>query len=70
MKILPVKSVIPNDFTYMWNLKNKINGRTNQNQTHGEQTDGCQGEGAGRLGEKGEGIEKYRSAVTRLGDVR
>ena len=54
----------------MWNLKNKINGRTQQRQTHGEQTDGYQGEGAGRLGEKGEGIEKYRSVVTRLGDVR
>ena len=39
-------------FTYLWNLKNKINEQTKQKQTHRyrEQTDGCQmggGLGAG-----------------------
>ena len=35
---------IPYDFTYMWNLKNKINEQTKQKQTHTsrEQTVGCQ----------------------------
>ena len=40
----------PQDFTYMWNLKNKINTHTKQKQTHTyrEQIDGCQmGEGLG-----------------------
>lgn len=31
----------------MWHLKNKINDRTKQNQTHGEQTDGHQMGGRG-----------------------
>ena len=35
---------IPYDFTYTWNLKNKINKQTKQRQLHRyrEQTDGCQ----------------------------
>lgn len=41
----------------MWHLKNKINDRTKQNQTHGEQTDGHQmggrgGRGAGPRGRR------------------
>ena len=34
-------------------------------QYNGEQTDGCQREEAGGLGEKGGGVEKYRLAVTK-----
>ena len=55
---------IPCDFSYMWNLKNKINKQTKQKQIHrcGEQTDVCQrGEG---MDEKAEGIKKYKLAVT------
>lgn len=38
----------------MWHLKNKINDRTKQNQTHGEQTDGHQmGGGGGGSGPRG-----------------
>ena len=42
-----IKVGIPYDFTYMWNLKNKINEQTKLKQTHSntEQTDGCQGGG-------------------------
>ena len=36
---------IPYGFTYMWNLKNKINEQTKLKQTHWEQTDGCHGGG-------------------------
>ena len=53
----------------MWNLKNKINEQTKQKQTHRhkEQTEGGQpGEGWGwGLGEKGEGIKKYKLVVTK-----
>lgn len=37
----------------MWHLKNKINDRTKQNQTHGEQTDGHQMGGGGGSGPRG-----------------
>ena len=42
---------IPYDFTYMWNLKNKINEQTKMKPTHRyrEQTDGCQK--GGRFGD-------------------
>ena len=37
---------IPCDFTYTWNLKNKINKQTQQTHRYREQIDGCQmGEG-------------------------
>ena len=42
---------MPYDFTYMWNLKNKINEKTEQKQIYRykEQTDDCQK--PGRLGD-------------------
>ena len=33
---------IPYDFTYMWNLKSKINKQTRKTHRNSEQTDGCQ----------------------------
>lgn len=48
----------------MWHLKNKINDRTKQNQTHGEQTDGHQMGGGGR------GLRATWQAANRHGDVR
>ena len=50
----------------MWDLKTKTNDQTKQKQTHRhrEQTDGRQRGGGWGLGEKGEGIEKYRAVVT------
>ena len=48
------------DFTYVWNLMNKINKQTRQKQAHrnGEQTNRYyRGEGLG-LGGKGEGIKQ------------
>lgn len=47
----------------MWHLKNKINDRTKQNQTHGEQTDGHQMGGRG-------GRRATWQAANRHGDVR
>ena len=48
---------MPYDFTYMWNLKNKINEKTEQKQIHRykEQTDDCQK--PGRLGDWVEKVE-------------
>ena len=46
---------MPDDFTHMWNLKNKINEQTKQKQTHRyrDQIDGCQvGGGIRGLGKK------------------
>ena len=39
---------IPYDFTYMWNLENKINEQTKLKETHRyrERTGGCQREGS------------------------
>lgn len=48
----------------MWHLKNKINDRTKQNQTHGEQTDGHQ------MGGGGGGLRAMWQAANRHGDVR
>ena len=51
----------------MESKKNKINEQVGQKQTHKyrEQTDGCQmGEVLGGMGEKGEGIKKYKLVVT------
>ena len=43
---------MPYGFTYMWNLKNKINEQTKLKQTHRQWTDSCQrGGGRGRTGE-------------------
>ena len=51
--------------SYMWNQKK--NRQTTQKQTHRykEQTVDCQVGGGWRLGEKGEGIKKYKLAVTK-----
>ena len=43
---------IPYDFTYMWNLKNKINEQSKNKLRYREQTGGCQT--GGGLGKKGE----------------
>ena len=48
---------VPHDFTYMWNLKNKINEQAKQKQTlrYREQTDG------GQIGDGlGEGVKKVK----------
>ena len=57
---------IPYSFTYMWNLKSKINEQRKEKETHKErdQTDGCQRRKVEGLGEKGEEIEKYKLVVT------
>ena len=57
---------MPYDFTFTWNLKNRVNEWAEQKQTHSyrDQTDGCQR--GGELGdrEKGDGIKKYKLTVT------
>ena len=59
---------MPYDFTYMWNLKNKINEQADQKQTHRyrEHFDGCQMNGGlNRCIKKiSEGIKKYKLVVT------
>ena len=52
---------IPYDFTYMWNLKNKINTQTKQKQTHRQrkQVNGCQR--GGRLGDLMKKVKVLRS---------
>ena len=48
---------MPDDFNYMWNLKNKINKQAEQKQTrrYKDHFDGCHmGEGSGGLGKKAE----------------
>ena len=57
---------MPYDFSYMWNLKNKINEQTKWKQTHRhrEQTGDCQ-MGVGGLSKKGKGIKKYKLIVTK-----
>ena len=50
---------MPDDFTYMWDLKNKINQQAEQKQTHRyrEHFDGGQmGDGLGVMDEKDEGV--------------
>ena len=49
------------DFTYMWNLKNKVNEQVKQKQTHRyrEQTDGCQ-----MGGELGVWVKKVKGLST------
>ena len=58
---------MPDDFTYMWNLKNQ-NKQTNRTETDSmtqRTSDGCQIGGVAEvLGEKGEGIKKYKLVVT------
>ena len=57
---------MPYDFTYMWNLKNKINEQTKLKQIHRyrEQTGGCQKGGRfGGQGNSSEGIKKYKLVV-------
>ena len=50
----------------MWNLKNKINEQAKQKRTqrYREHFGSCQLEGGLRMGEKGEGIKKYKLVVT------
>ena len=58
---------MPYDFTYMWNLKNKVNKQAKFKQTHRyrEQNNCCWRRGVERLGGKGEGITKYKLVVTK-----
>ena len=59
---------MPNDFTYMWNLKNKINEQTKQKQIHRyrEKTDGCQKvEVLGKRVKKYEDIKKHKLVATK-----
>ena len=52
----------------MWNLKSKVNEQTKQKQTHRHRD---RQTGAGGLGEKGEGVETYKLAVTKsAGDAK
>ena len=48
---------MPYDFTYMWNLKNKIKdeGKLKQTHRHREQADGCQ-----RGGRSGDWVGKVK----------
>ena len=57
-----IERQMPEDFTYMWNLKIKINKQAEQKQNHryGEYFHGCQMGGH----EKGEGIYNYKMVVT------
>ena len=59
---------MPYDFTYMWNLKNKINEQADQKQTHRyrEHFDGCQMKGGLKrcIKKISEGIKKYKLVVT------
>ena len=51
----------------MWNLNKKINEQTKMKRTHrySEQPMIGRGEVVGGLGEKGEGIKKYKLVVTK-----
>ena len=54
------------NFTYMWNIKNKINRQTKQKQTHREnKLRVARWEGLMRMGEMGEGSKKYKLVVTK-----
>ena len=56
---------MPDDFTYMWNLKNKINKHNRKRLTDTENfSTVARWEEVGRMGEKGEGIKKYKLVVT------
>ena len=52
---------IPYDFTYICNLKNKINKTETESQIQR-----TEGRGVAGLSEKGEGIAKYTLVVTKL----
>ena len=57
---------MPYDFTYMWNLKNKINEQTEQTDSKTQTTFGQlpdQNE-VGGMGEKGKEIKKHKLLVT------
>ena len=59
---------IPYNFTYMWDLKNNVNDQTQQKQTrgHGDQRRWLpEGKEVRGLRGKGEGVEKYKLAVTK-----
>lgn len=58
---------MPCDSTYVWHLRNKINGRTKQEQTHRrrERFDGCQMGGESGGGANREGTEKSKLVVTK-----
>ena len=51
------------DFIYMQNLKNKINTKPIQKQTH-RYREKTHGMGVGELSEKGKGIDNYKLLVT------
>ena len=65
---------IPYEFTYKWNLKNKINNQTKHKKAHRhwEQTDDCQKRGGEWRGENGQGIKKYKLSVIKncRGDIK
>ena len=54
---------MPYDFTYVWNLKNKM--KQKQAHKHGEQIVGCQSGGGRGMGKMGEG--EWEIAVSRYG---
>ena len=58
---------MPYVFTYMWNLKNKINEQVEQKQSdwYRENFDSCHigGLAVEEVGEKGEEVKKYKLAV-------
>ena len=58
------ESQIPYNFTYVWNLKNKINEQQNRNKLI-DRTNWWlpDGKGIGVLGERGEEIKKYILAI-------
>ena len=55
---------MPYDFTYMWNVKNKINEQAEQKQIHRIFSWLPGGRGLEEMGEKGERIKKYKLVVT------
>ena len=52
---------MPNDFTYMWNLKNKINEQTELKQTHRHRVDWSLWAGLGGWEKKAEGTRSTNS---------
>ena len=58
---------MPSVFTFTWNLKNKRNEQPNRNLLINTENSlaAARGVGGGGLSEKGEGIHKYKLAITK-----